>query len=78
VKRLRVPIAEASEERGYLRFPHMEIEQLGRDARTRADFTRMAIDPDLAGSVFSAMRLESAGRDLFDLAERAAGQSPTP
>jgi len=78
VKRLRVPIAEASEERGYLRLPSMEIEQIGRDARTRADFTRMAIDPDLASSVFSAMRLESAGRDLFDLAERAAGQSPTP
>ena len=77
-KRLRVPIADAREDHGFLRFPHMEIEQLGRDARTRADITRMVIDPDLAGSVFSAMRLESAGRDLFDRAERAAGQTPTP
>ena len=77
-KRLRVPMGDASEERGFLRIAHIEIEQLGRDARTRAEYTRMAIDPDLAARMFSALRLEQAGRDLFDLAERAHDQGPAP
>jgi hypothetical protein len=77
VKRLRVSLADATEERGFLRIAHMEVEQLGRDARTRAEYTRMAIDPALAASVFSALRLERAGSDLFDLAKPGAGSEPT-
>ena len=73
VKRLRVPLADATEERGFLRIPRMELEQVGRDARTRAEYKRMAIDPELAANVFSALRLERAGFDLFDLAKPDAG-----
>ena len=75
VKRLRVPLADATEELGFLRIPHMEIEQIGRDARTRAEYTRMTIDPDLATRMFSALRLERAGSDLFDLAKPGLGSA---
>jgi hypothetical protein len=76
IKRLRVSLADAAEERGFLRIAHMEIEQIGRDARTRIDYSRVAIDPELAANVFSAVRLERAGRDLFDLAEGSARSDP--
>jgi hypothetical protein len=54
----------------------MQLEQIGRDARTAVEFTRMEIDPDLAARVFSAMRLERAGEDLFDLAGRSSEEAP--
>ena len=74
-KRLRVPLADAVEERGFLRIARLEVEQIGRDARTRAEFTRVEIDPDLADRVFS-LRLERVGPDLFDLAKRAGSAAP--
>jgi hypothetical protein len=75
-KRLRVALATAPEERGFLRIGGMQLEQIGRDARTAVEFTRMEIDPDLAARVFSAMRLERAGEDLFDLAGRSSEEAP--
>jgi hypothetical protein len=67
VKQLRVAIAGAPEEAGYLRVDSIEIEPAGRDGRTRLEIRRMEIDPNLADRVFSAARLEREGEGLFDL-----------
>jgi hypothetical protein len=77
VKRLRVDLAGAVEERGFLRVARIEVEAVGRAARTELRVERMAIDPDIAASVFSATRLEREGEDLFELAERQ-GREPPP
>jgi len=70
LKRLRADLAEAVEEQGYLRFRRITVEQIGRDARTELVIERIAIDPAIAASLFSAMRLEREGEGLFGLAER--------
>lgn len=69
-KRLRVELAGAEEEHGYLRVRRIEVEAVGRAARTELVVERLSIDPGIAASVFSATRLEREGEDLFDLAER--------
>lgn len=75
LKRLRVDLADAVEEHGFLRFRRIAVEQVGRDARTELVIERIAIDPTIASSIFSAMRLEREGEGLFDLAERHARES---
>lgn len=77
VKQLRVDLAGAVEERGFLRVARIEVEAVGRAARTELRIVRMTIDPDIAASVFSATRLEREGEDLFELAARQ-GQEPPP
>jgi hypothetical protein len=72
LKRLRADLGDAVEEHGFLRFRRIVIEQIGRDARTELVTERIAIDPTIASSLFSAMRLEREGEGLFDLAERHA------
>jgi len=76
-KRLRVPLDGATEERGFLRIGGLEVEQIGRDARTVVELTRLAIDPDLASGVFSAMRLERGGDELFERSSRG-DERPEP
>jgi len=76
LKRLRVPLSGVEEEQGYLRVRRIEIEALGGEARTQLVVERMAIDPEIAASVFSAVRLEREGEGLFELAERHARESP--
>jgi hypothetical protein len=72
IKRLRVPLEGVVEEQGYLRVRRIEVEALGGEARTELVVERMAIDPAIAASVFSAVRLEREGEGLFELAERHA------
>jgi len=76
VKRIRVELDGAADESGFLKVRRMNIEQVGRDASTQVEIERMAIDPEISSDLFSAMRLEREGEDLFDLAERHA-REPT-
>jgi hypothetical protein len=72
LKRLRTNLSNAVDEHGFLRFQRILVEQIGRDARTELVIERIAIDPAISASLFSAMRLEREGEGLFDLAERHA------
>lgn len=72
VKRLRADLSDAREEHGFLNLRRIAIEQLGRDARTDLTIERMAIDPQIPSSLFSAPRLEREGESLFELATRYA------
>ena len=72
LKRLRTNLSEAVDEHGYLQFQRIVVEQVGRDARTELAIERIAIDPAISPSLFSAMRLEREGEGLFELAERHA------
>lgn len=72
LKRLRTDFSGAVEDHGFLRFPGMTMQQIGRDARTELAIERISIDPAIAPSLFSTMRLEREGEALFDLAERHA------
>ncbi len=69
-KRLRVTLAGAVEEAGFLRIEHMRIEQIGRDAWTDVETSRMEIDPAISEEVFSASLLEREGEDLYALVGR--------
>jgi hypothetical protein len=73
-KRLRIALAGAVEEAGFLRIEHMRIEQIGRDAWTDVETSRMAIDPAISADVFSAALLEREGEDLYAL----VGRRPEP
>ena len=75
LKRLRVDLAGAQEERGFLRLARIDVETLGRDARTELTIERMAIEAALPASLFSTARLEREGEDLFALAERHRRES---
>lgn len=70
VKRLRVDLSGAVEERGFLRIGRIDVEQVGREAATELRVRRLEIDPLLADRVFSAARLEREGEDLFERAAR--------
>jgi len=69
-KRLRIALAGAVEEAGFLRIEHMRIEQIGRDAWTDVETSRMEIDPAISAEVFSASLLEREGEDLYALVGR--------
>jgi len=70
IKRLRVALDGVEEEQGFLRVPRVEIDAVGRAARTTLAVERISIDPAIAASVFSASGLEREGDDLFGLADR--------
>jgi hypothetical protein len=73
-KRLRIALAGTIEEAGFLRITHMRIEQIGRDAWTDVETSRMEIDPAISADVFSASLLEREGEDLYAL----VGRHPEP
>jgi len=73
-KRLRIALAGTIEEAGFLRVEHMRIEQIGRDAWTDVETSRMEIDPAISAEVFSASLLEREGEDLYAL----VGRHPEP
>ena len=50
----------------------MRIEQIGRDAWTDIETSRMEIDPAISAEVFSASLLEREGEDLYALVGRHA------
>lgn len=69
-KRLRIELTGVAEEAGFLRVAHMRVEQIGRDAWTDVETSRMEIDPDISASVFSAALLERESEDLYALVAR--------
>ena len=77
-KRLRVALGEVVEEAGFLRVQHMRIEQIGREAWTDVETSRMEIDPVISAEAFSASLLEREGEDLYALVGRhgATGEEP--
>jgi hypothetical protein len=75
-KRLRVWLDDAREENGFLRISHMRIEQVGRDAWTDIETTRMTVEPAIPAAVFSASVLEREGDDLYALVTRHAAAEP--
>jgi hypothetical protein len=48
----------------------MWMRQNGRDAATEVVFERIQDDPEITNRVFSTMRLERSGKDLYKLVER--------
>ena len=77
-KRLRIALAGAVEEAGFLRIEHMRIEQIGRDAWTDIETSRMEIDPAISAEAFSASLLEREGEDLYALVGRHAASGEEP
>ena len=62
---------EGVEMAGHLYKPRrMWVRQNGRDAATEVEFTRIDTDTVITDRVFSAIRLERSGRDLFESAGR--------
>lgn len=53
----------------------MWMRQNGREAATEVEFVRTETDTQITDRVFSAMRLERSGQDLFDLVERQERES---
>lgn len=76
LKRLRVTLDGVEEEQGWLRVSRIDVEAVGRAAGTALVVERIAIDPAIAASVFSATRLEREGEDLFGLVDRHGRASP--
>jgi hypothetical protein len=77
-KRLRVALGDAVEEAGFLRIQHMRIEQIGREAWTEVETSRMEIDPAISAEAFSASLLEREGEDLYALVGRRAASGDEP
>jgi len=77
-KRLRVALGGVVEEAGFLRIQHMRIEQIGREAWTDVETSRMEIDPAIAAEAFSASLLEREGEDLYALVGRRAASGDEP
>jgi len=77
-KRLRVALGEVVEEAGFLRIQHMRIEQIGREAWTDVETSRMEIDPAISAEAFSASLLEREGEDLYALVGRHAANGEEP
>jgi Outer membrane lipoprotein-sorting protein len=77
-KRLRVALGEVVEEAGFLRIQHMRIEQIGREAWTDVETSRMVIDPAISPEAFSASLLEREGEDLYALVGRHAAIGDEP
>ena len=77
-KRLRVALGEVVEEAGFLRIQHMRIEQIGREAWTDVETSRMEIDPAISAEAFSASLLEREGEDLYALVGRHAANGDAP
>lgn len=54
----------------------MTMRQHGRDAYTEILFDRIETDTVITDRIFSAMRLEQSGQDLYDIVERAGKEEP--
>lgn len=77
-KRLRVALGAVVEEAGFLRVQHMRIEQIGREAWTEVETSRMEIDPSIPADAFSASLLEREGEDLYALVGRRDARGDAP
>ena len=70
IKSLTFAPEEITEADGILKPERMWMRQSGRDAATEVVFERIQDDPEITNRVFSAMRLERSGQDLYKLVER--------
>lgn len=77
-KRLTVRLDEATEDTGFLRVPHMRIEQIGRNAWTEIAIVRMEVNPAIPPELFTAAALEREGDDLFAVAARRTALGVAP
>jgi hypothetical protein len=78
MKRLTLAFDGAVDALGFLWVRHMRIEQIGRDAWTDVETSRMEIDPSLSRDLFSAAVLERESDDLYELAARHVALDPAP
>jgi hypothetical protein len=72
-KRLLATLTGVGEETGHLRIRHLRIEQVGRDAWTDVETSRMVVDASIPAELFSAASLERESDDLYALALRRDG-----
>jgi len=77
VKTLRVDLEGLIEKDGHLDAKRLTIEQTGRDTSTELNVLRTETDFAIARRVFSTMRLEREGENLFDLVKRLQVSHPT-
>jgi hypothetical protein len=70
IKSLILSPEEITEANGILKPERMWMRQNGRDAATEVVFERIQDDPEITNRVFSTMRLERSGQDLYKLVER--------
>ena len=70
IKSLILSPDEITEANGILKPERMWMRQSGRDAATEVVFERIQDDPEITNRVFSSMRLERSGQDLYKLVER--------
>jgi len=70
IKSLILSPEEITETNGILKPERMWMRQNGRDAATEVVFERIQDDPEITNRVFSTMRLERSGQDLYKLVER--------
>ncbi len=75
IKSLELAADEITEDGGILKPDRMWVRQPGRDAATEVIFDQIEDDPEIADSVFAAMRLERSGEDLYRLVERLREES---
>jgi hypothetical protein len=70
IKSLVLSPNEIIETKEVLKPQRMWMRQNGRDAATEVVFERIEDNPEITNRVFSAMRLEQSGQDLYKLVER--------
>jgi len=75
IKSLEIAADEITEADGILKPDRMWVRQPGREAATEVIFDQIEDDPEIADSVFAAMRLERSGEDLYRLVERLREES---
>jgi hypothetical protein len=78
MKRLTVALDDAIDAQGFLWIRRMRIAQIGRDAWTDVETSRMEIDPALSRELFSAAVLERESDDLYELAARHVALDAAP
>lgn len=78
IKFIELDAGEIEREDGILKPNRMLVRQHGRTAYTEVIFEQIEDDPDIADSVFAAMRIERSGEDLYRLVERLREESPAP
>ena len=78
MKRLAVAFDGAVDAQGFLWIRRMRVEQIGRDAWTDVETSRMEIDPSLSRELFSAAVLERESDDLYELAARHVALDAAP
>lgn len=69
-KRMELDLDTITEQDGYLKPGRFTVTQNGRQAMTEMRFTRVEVGPEIPREVFSSIRLQREGEDLYDLVAR--------